>query len=88
MVKKRKLFQKLIDSPKNVRFDEFRVVLEAFGFELRRISGSHHIFKHANVVELLSIQPDKDGQAKPYQINQFLKLVEEYDLRLDEGGEA
>jgi hypothetical protein len=25
-----------------------------------------------------------DGQAKPYQIRQFLKLVEQYNLRLED----
>jgi len=84
MVKKRKLFQKLVDSPRGVRFSDFITILEAFGFELKRISGSHHVFKHPDVVELLSVQPSKDGQAKPYQIHQFLKLVEEYNLALGE----
>lgn len=31
---------------------------------------------------MLSLQPTQNGQAKPYQIRQFLKLVEEYDLHL------
>jgi predicted RNA binding protein YcfA (HicA-like mRNA interferase family) len=87
MAKKQKLFQKLLNNPKNIGFSEFVNLLEAFGFELKRVSGSHHIFKHPSAQELLSIQPGKDGQAKPYQINQFLKLVEAYNLRLDGGNE-
>lgn len=34
---------------------------------------------------MLSVQPRTDGKAKPYQIRQLLKLVEEYDLELREG---
>ncbi len=65
------------------------MLLEAFGFILKRISGSHRIFKHPDVSELLSIQPSRNGQAKPYQVDQFLGLVEEYDLTLtDNGGET
>jgi HicA-like toxin of HicAB toxin-antitoxin system len=52
---------------------------ESFGFRLSRSSGSHHIFAHPAVKELLNLQEVK-GKAKPYQIGQFLKLVEKYDL--------
>jgi hypothetical protein len=35
------------------------------------------------VAELVNLQQVK-GEAKPYQIRQFLRLVERYDLRLGE----
>ena len=57
-------------------------LVEAFGFSLSRISGSHHIFVHPDVRELVNLQEVK-GQAKPYQIRQFLKLVEHYNLDLE-----
>lgn len=84
MAKKRKLLARIISGSKNVRFAEFTALLEAFGFVLKRISGSHHIYKHPNVPDLLSVQPDSKDQAKSYQIRQFLKLVEEYSLSLDD----
>ena len=56
-------------------------LVETFGFRLSRVSGSHHIFVHPQVAELVNVQ-DVDGKAKPYQIRQFLKLVERYDLDL------
>jgi predicted RNA binding protein YcfA (HicA-like mRNA interferase family) len=59
-----------------------RRLVEAFGFELRRTSGSHHIFAHPDVDELVNLQEDR-GQAKPYQIRQFLRLVERYALSLE-----
>lgn len=67
----------------NVRFTEFVGLLEGFGFQLDRIAGSHHIFTHPAIRELLNVQQVR-GQAKPYQIRQFLRLVERYNLVLRE----
>jgi predicted RNA binding protein YcfA (HicA-like mRNA interferase family) len=66
----------------NVSFSDMRRLVEAVGFELRRTSGSHHVFAHTDVTELLNLQ-DVKGQAKPYQIRQFLRLVERYALGLE-----
>lgn len=67
----------------NVSFSDLRGLVESFGFELRRTSGSHHIFVHPDVPELLNLQ-DVREQAKPYQVRQFLRLVERYALRLED----
>ncbi|HXU10028.1 MAG TPA: type II toxin-antitoxin system HicA family toxin [Blastocatellia bacterium] len=58
-------------------------LVEAFGFRLSRVTGSHHIFVHAEIPELVNVQ-DVGGMAKPYQIRQFLRLVERYNLKLGE----
>jgi predicted RNA binding protein YcfA (HicA-like mRNA interferase family) len=50
---------------------------------LSRVNGSHHIFVHATIPELVNLQ-EVDGKVKPYQVRQFLKLVERYDLKLEE----
>lgn len=84
MVKHSKILEKLVSGSQNIRFDEFMTLLEEFGFVRERVRGSHHIFKHPSVSDLLSIQPRKDGKAKPYQLRQLLKLVEEYNLHLPE----
>jgi predicted RNA binding protein YcfA (HicA-like mRNA interferase family) len=80
-MKKQKLLQKALSGAKNFRFSDFVTLVEAFGFRFSRSSGSHHIFVHAEVDELLNLQ-EVQGKAKPYQISQFLRLVEEYDLKL------
>ena len=67
----------------NVRFSDLVRLLEALGFEQRRTSGSHHIYAHNEVTELVNLQ-EVGGQAKPYQLRQLLRLVERYDLRLEE----
>jgi predicted RNA binding protein YcfA (HicA-like mRNA interferase family) len=73
MSRRSKLFQKAIKNPKNLRFDELITLLIAFGVELKQMRGSHRIFKHPKAGALLSIEPDDDSGAKPYQIRQFLK---------------
>ncbi len=78
---KRKLLKKVLSGSKDIRFEEMVALAEAFGFHLSRINGSHHIFAHPQVRELVNLQ-NVDGKAKPYQIRQFLQLVERYDLEL------
>jgi predicted RNA binding protein YcfA (HicA-like mRNA interferase family) len=66
---------------RNVRFSEAFALARGFGFDLVRISGSHHILAHPSIPELLNLQNVR-GQAKPYQLRQMLELVEHYDLSL------
>lgn len=61
----------------NVSFADFRRLVEAAGFQAMRTSGSHIVFVHPAVTEHLSLQPYR-GEAKPYQIRQFLTLMEQY----------
>lgn len=65
----------------NVQFRDFVRLVESVGFELKRVSGSHHVFVHARIGQVLTLQ-EADGEAKPYQIRQFLRLMERYDLRI------
>lgn len=81
-MKKRKLLIKVLSGSKNIRFDEMVTLLNAFGFTVSRINGSHHIFVHEVVTELVNIQ-NVDGKVKPYQIKQFLKIIECYDLKME-----
>ena len=81
MNKKLKLLRRALAGSKNLRFDDFTRLARAFGFQLSRTQGSHHIFVHPDIPELLNIQ-EVGGEAKPYQIRQFLRLVERYNLKL------
>ena len=82
-MKKKKLLQKLLSSTKNVRFTEAVACAEAFGFRLDRVNGSHHIFVHPGIPELLNLQNVK-GKAKPYQVKQLLQLIETHNLQMEE----
>jgi len=67
----------------NIKFGNLLKLAEGFGFELRRVSGSHHILYHPGISRILSLQP-AGSDAKPYQIREFLDIVEEYGLDLEE----
>jgi hypothetical protein len=82
-VKKLKLLKRALAGSRNFQFDELVTLVEAFGFRRSRTQGSHQIFVHPEIPELLNLQ-DVKGQAKPYQIRQFLRLVERYNLGLRE----
>ena len=80
---RRRLLRRLLEGSLNVSFTDMVNLVEGFGFRLARVEGSHHIFRHAGVPLLLNLQ-ERRGQAKPYQVRQFLRLVERYDLHLEE----
>ena len=67
----------------NVPFGDFTDLLAGFGFELRRINGSHHIFSHSRIDEMVNVQ-QVGRQAKPYQMRQVLRLAEKYSLHLED----
>jgi predicted RNA binding protein YcfA (HicA-like mRNA interferase family) len=78
------LLRKALSSPAGLRFSEASALATAFGFRLSGINGSHHIFVHEGVRELVNLQ-NVHGKAKPYQVRQLLDLAERYNLAL--GGE-
>jgi predicted RNA binding protein YcfA (HicA-like mRNA interferase family) len=66
----------------NVAFDDFVDLVEGFGFTLDRVAGSHRIYAHPLVDARVNLQAVR-GEAKPYQIRQFLRLVEQFELKLE-----
>ena len=81
-MKREKLLRKLMSGSKNIKFSELQATVKLFGFQLDRISGSHHIYIHPEVPELVNIQNVK-GKSKPYQIKQFLAIVERHNLQME-----
>lgn len=67
----------------NVSFTDMCRLVERLGFQLVRVNGSHHIFAHPGVRQVVNLQ-DVAGQTKPYQIRQLLLLVEKYNLHPEE----
>jgi predicted RNA binding protein YcfA (HicA-like mRNA interferase family) len=82
----RKLLRKVLASPANIRFAELTTLAEGFGFKLGRINGSHHIYTHSSLPEIINLQ-NVVGKAKPYQVRQLLRLVERYNLQLPQADE-
>ena len=83
MSRNEKLLQKVLSGSRNIRFGDMLALVNAFGFRLSRTQGSHHIFSHAEIPELINLQA-VHGQVKPYQIKQFLNLVERYNLKMED----
>jgi len=74
-----KLLDELKTNPKKVRFARLCKVAEAFGFQTRKGSGSNRVYYRDGIWEILNFQDD-GGWANPYQVRQFIKLIEKYDL--------
>jgi hypothetical protein len=87
MVKPSKLYQHIIATRSSIRFHDFQRVLEAFGFTLDRINGSHHNHRHPLVPRPLSIQPRRN-MAKPYQSISFSILWRNSALKWMTDGQA
>jgi len=71
-------------SDRNIRFSELRNLILSLGFD-ERIKGDHHIYTKAGVVEIINLQPLKDGRAKAYQVKQVRSIILRY--KLHKGGE-
>ncbi len=81
-MKRKILFRRLLNKHfNNVAFSDFIDLIEAFGFSYLHTKGSHQIYTHPLVEDALNLQP-RSGEAKPYQIRQFIELVEIYNLSL------
>ena len=83
MARLKKILARVLAGSRNIAFSDFVGLVEGFGFRLSRVSGSHHIFVHDSVKELVNLQ-DVNGQVKPYQVKQLLQLIERYNLKLEE----
>lgn len=80
-MKTRKLLLKALNSPQNLRFAELCTLALAFGYKLDRVRGSHHLFVHPQAERPLNFQ-EAGGRAKAYQVKQFLRDIEEFNLTL------
>lgn len=83
MSKYQKLILKILrgTSDADIDFDDLRRLLDRLGFT-ERISGSHHLFRKAGIVEKINLQTD-GGKAKPYQVRQVRAVLIKYRLAED-----
>jgi predicted RNA binding protein YcfA (HicA-like mRNA interferase family) len=73
------LLEELMKKTKDIRFERLSTIAETFGFKFKGGKGSHRIYVHDKVRELINFQ-NVNGKAKPYQVKQFIKLIEKYNL--------
>lgn len=74
------LLQRIRTKRHNVRFWDFIRLVEAHGFEFAGQAGSHRGYRHP-CGAVLNLQ-ERDGEAKPYQIGQFLQMVDAFGLEM------
>ena len=84
---KHKLLAKIQNNSLNVRYNDFVTLVEAYGFRRTRGNGSHEIYRRHGVADIVNIQNDH-GKAKPYQVKQFLSLIEIYNLNLEDDNDV
>ena len=73
-----KLLAKARNNPRGLRFDELIRLLDAYGWQLARVRGSHHIFKRDGVWDQINIQELKGGKAKPEQVKEVLRVIDTF----------
>jgi len=83
LVNPKKTLRSIEGGSLDIRFTDLCRLATAFGFKLMRVSGSHHIFSHPRLPELINLQ-EVGGQAKPYQVRQLMSLVARYSLTMED----
>lgn len=71
------------NNPGGLRFSDLCRLAEAFGFELQRQKGSHRIYAHDGLSQIMNFQNDR-GSAKAYQVRQLLDCIDRSGLTLRE----
>lgn len=74
MSNREKLLAKVRNRPSSVRFDELTKLLSWYGFELRRVKGSHHLYQcgPCNVVV-----PRRTHHVHSYVVKQVIQIIDE-----------
>ena len=80
---KQELYEELKQKLKNLRFKRLCLIAEAFGFQYKGGKGSHRIYVREGIEELLNFQ-NVNGKAKPYQVRQLIKIIENHELLMEE----
>jgi predicted RNA binding protein YcfA (HicA-like mRNA interferase family) len=80
-MKKHKLLARLTNNPKNASFHDLRMLLLNEGFELKRVTGSHHIFVSG---ELTFVIPVHANRVKSVYVKRVIELINESEGRRNE----
>jgi predicted RNA binding protein YcfA (HicA-like mRNA interferase family) len=77
MTKREKLISRIRNNPKDVSLRDIRVLLEAFGFELIRIRGSHHIFVGMVSGEEITLAIPSRHPVKVVYVKRVIEIIDE-----------
>lgn len=76
MSRKEKLYRKLKNNPSSGRFKDVDNLLRWCGFELRRTSGSHHIYKREGYAQIVTVPHHKP--LKTVYVRKAVELFEHF----------
>ena len=74
MARLRKLVERFLADPPDLRFDEVRGLLTAFGFIEVRASGSHHVFRNASG-QMLVVPRSGGSRVKRTYVRRVVELL-------------
>ena len=80
MSRREKLVQKALRDPRSLSFIDLCWLAESFGFQRRQGKGSHVRYVHREIRVTTNFQPGKNGDAKAYQVRQFLAILRSHGL--------
>jgi len=63
----------------SMAFGDVLALLEPLGFRLERLHGDQRIYRHPDVPQPFSLQPE-DGKARPDEMRELLGILDRYDL--------
>lgn len=69
-----KLFEAMRNNPRDWRIEQLQTVARQFGLAVRCEGGSHHVFSHDVVMDIVSVPAHRP--MKPVYMRQFVALVD------------
>ena len=73
-MRKQKLLDRLTNNPKSARFSDLRTLLLSEGFQLERITGSHHIFSNPDITFAI---PVHSNRVKSVYVRRVIKVIQQ-----------
>ena len=74
MSDRERLLAKIRSRPNSVRFDELTKLLCWYGFELRRVRGSHHLYRRGSFNVVV---PRRTPHVHSYVVKQVIQIIDE-----------
>ena len=77
----RKVYDSVLNgkADNNIDFSDFRNLIIDLGFTFKNQEGSHIVYYHYGINEIINIQK-KGNKAKDYQVRQLRKIIKKHDI--------
>jgi predicted RNA binding protein YcfA (HicA-like mRNA interferase family) len=80
-MRKHKLLARLTNKPKNASFHDLRMLLLNEGFELKRVTGSHHVFIRGDLTFVIPVHANR---VKSVYVKRVIELINEAEEKRNE----